>query len=519
MIHAVVMALFHNKISRVTLGSTPQGAVSLPVAQWLKPMLESNTSLTTVTLHTQYIPPESLKVVLLGASRCRGLQYLRLVGGISVLQSKVLMSALAHFTLSYRPSRPSTDVRCRVPNGEEYSHAQRVAQPSPSGAPERENGRFALKACEAQRANDMDMCCNPIYQRLCSPALLNARAAGPPSPCIRQHNGVHVVLDVQHMDDVVAAFLVRGLERAERVIGLDVHVSSVSQTASRAAARLLSRTESIIKLNAERLGHLLARCPSPVPQKKSSRRHAENAVRLGTSPHSPLCRPNAGADGGPPRPPTADPQSLPTRRYSPPRLLPEHPCEPHSPPPRPLGAGAPHRLFSTPSVTFTADGDCAEEESDDNTLTGGEGRGEGDKEECEEIREANKECESAPPNNRASPNTDIVACPFQKLEQKKVEVWGSRSTVPGSPSPCYKPHAPLHQPPSHQGQLVQHMRHMRNYVKDINSVVVRYQVGSRETVQRMVTAMQQLEEQLTQSVTEKLTDMLVTISEVERPET
>ncbi|RNF24288.1 uncharacterized protein Tco025E_02577 [Trypanosoma conorhini] len=512
-------ALLHNTATRLTLGNTPLHAVPVTVAQQLKPLLESSTSLTAFTVHTQFTPPESLRLLLLGAARCRSLQHVRLVGGISVLQSRMMMSAFMQFTFARRNSRATSAVRPAKSPAGRCPHTPFSKRPSPAPNPRRN-----AAVCEADIPRGA---CRPCgYARLHSHQQPNSETVRSPSPRGTWLNGVHMVLDMHHLDDVVAGFLLKGLERSERIVGLDLHIAPTSQAAARVAGRLQSHANAIVARNARRVRYLLCQKPpggaAPVPG-------AQKKAQAHLDPFSPLPEdfPRAedreeervgegngkeewgGAAAAMRRElSTSDSNTLPPHRYTPPRLLSGAPPDPPLRPLQPHVVNARLRLFGRDDV-----------DAGHTPLRGEQGERKGER-------------EAAQANGRfvcfgeALHTQELVQASKTPLDARRgqAEQRGgeqSASPTPGDPlgatqaSPSFSRHTPC-SPPSPRGQLVQHIRCLHGCVRDINGVVVRHQMESRDSIQRLVAQMHVLEERLTEGLSSKLTDILVSLSEMEK---
>ncbi|KAH9578895.1 hypothetical protein LSM04_007228 [Trypanosoma melophagium] len=559
MVSTTAAALLHNTATRLTLGNTPLHAVPVTVAQQLRPLLECSTSLTAFTLHTQFTPPESLRLLLLGASRCRSLQHMRLVGGISVLQSKMIMAALTHFTLARTGARPATATRADKSPAGRCPHT-----PTPVSARERgrlirgreeEVGVGVVGKAEARRNREVR---GNDYNRVHSVGFPNKKATKTPSP--RLNEGVYVVLDLHHLDDVVASMLLKGLERSERIVGLDIHIAPTSQTAVRIASRMLSRANIILSRNAKRV-RCLRNTPKVSRQATPFSPTNENEVlkspAVKNNGHNNIVFAYERAGGAPREPSASNSRNIPARRYSPPRLLSASPPDaqhkqqrkpPLSPPPRPPVMNGRQRFFHREAVNdvwclpkqtrdevqcndcFVCGNDMRQSEAlhtpEQMRATDAPNRGwnsrrdhivggssvqptprmlQQEKEQQQDENENEEECGSA-----AAP---------PPLLSGAITTETTMTTTQASPSlsrctPC----TPLHAPPSPRGQAIQQLRYLRGCVQDINSVVVRFQVVSRESVQRLVTEMRALEEQLTEKVTAKLTDMMMSLSDMEKQE-
>ncbi|RNF01671.1 hypothetical protein TraAM80_06839 [Trypanosoma rangeli] len=513
-------ALLHNTATRVTLGNTPLHAVPVTVAQQLKPLLESSTSLTAFTVHTQFTPPESLRLLLLGASRCRSLQHVRLVGGISVLQSKMLMSAFMQFTFARRNSRATSAVRPVKSPAERCPRTPFSKRPSP--APKL---RRNAAGCEADMSRNG---CHPGgSSRLHLYARANSETSRLPSPRKTWLNGVHMVLDMHHLDDVVAGFLLKGLERSERIVGLDLHIAPTSQAATRAAGRMLSHANAIVARNARRVRYLLCQKP-PGEAAPAPRAHQKEKVQLVS--YSPLSEDAPKAEyreeeraGEEIRKneewrgaiaavrqelSTFDLHTLPPRRYSPPRLLSGAPPDPPLRPMQPRVVNARLRLFGKADV-----------ETEHRPLHDERGGRKGEEETVHDngcfvcFGEV-----SHTPEQVQAPNTPRDARRGRE-EQRGDGLFAC--PTPGDfleatqASPSFSRHTPC-SPPSTRKQLTQHIRYLHGCVRDINGVVVRYEMASRDSIQRLVTDMRVLEERFTEGLTSKLTDILVSLSEMEK---
>ncbi|KEG13542.1 hypothetical protein DQ04_00941060 [Trypanosoma grayi] len=499
-------ALLHNTATRVTLGNTPLHAVPVTVAQQLKPLLESSTSLTAFTVHMQFTPPESLRLLLLGASRCCSLQYVRLVGGVSVLQSKMMMSAFTHFTFVRKSSRAATAARPARSPAKRCPHTPRAKRP-PAVAP----------AARGATEKPGDDCLATGCNRPQSPEAVIAKGARSPPPCFSWLNGVHMVLDLHHVDDVVAGILLRGLERSERIVGLDLHIAPSSKAATRIAGRMLSRANTIVARNARRVNYLL--CQN-IPRRAAPCRGAGKSEKVQPPPSPPLPADAAPADydyaaSGETmtalrEPSASDMCDLPSRRYSPPRLLSGAPPTPPSPPPRRPVLSVRHRLFNADAdMRWATKHDEDDAHSNDCFVCGG----------CATLGKTPRTPERPRALNVQEESMDKI--PEQRRCGSSVQPTPRDVLETKQPSPSLShvtPCTPSQRPPSPRGQFVQHCRYLRGCVRDINTVVVRYQVVCRESVQRMVAEMRLLEEQLTDKVTTKLTDMMMSLSELERIE-
>ncbi|EKF33344.1 hypothetical protein MOQ_002791 [Trypanosoma cruzi marinkellei] len=513
-------ALLHNTATRVTLGNTPLHAVPVTVAKQLKPLLESSTSLTVLTVHTQFTPPESLRLILLGASRCRSLQHMRVVGGISVLQSKMIMSAFTQFTFAPRTSRATSAVRPPNITAGRFPHTPLSRCPSPAQ-------RIRRNVVVSDAKLTTGGCLPGGYGQLNSPALRNMEVSKSPSPRLSWLNGVHMVLDLHHLDDVVAGFLLKGLERSERIVGLDLHIAPTSQAATRAAVRMLSHANAIVARNARRVRYLLSQNPpvdapflqgankrgetdlslcSPLPEdvpraeqreqvREGGEKEKEEWGKRDTTMRQELS--------------TFDLNTLPPRRYSPPRLLSGAPPDPSLRPLQPHVVSANLQIFGNGELGMG------------HTARRGEQKG------MEEEEEASHEDECFVCSGRLLYTPEKVQA--SKISPDAINRRAGERREDGScawpapkdplettqPSPSFSRHTPC-SPPSPRGQFVQHIRYLHGCVRDINGVVVRYQMESRDSIQRLVAEMHVLEEQLTERVTSKLTDMLLSLSEVEK---
>ncbi|KAG8344331.1 hypothetical protein TRVL_04843 [Trypanosoma vivax] len=471
---AVIAGLLHNTVTRLTLGHTALNAVPPAVAHQLKPLIELNTSLIALTLHMQHVPPDSLRLLLLGCSRCSSLLQLHLVGGITVLQSKMIMKALAHFTFTHKSSRPTTAERVTTPN-ERYSSSVVHVGHTPPRANER-TGVYQLSACALDWNEGENRNCpwDGGGRHLRSPDCLSARMARPVPRRVSLCNGVRMVLDVQHMDNVVVSFLMNGLEQSERIIGVDIHVSSISQAAARTAARFMADAHGLIARNKRRVKLFQ---PHPcAPSRPSLVRKLEVTVtsNLSTPTHTAT-----------PKPPPYRSNS-PVHRRPPPFRLAENKQ-------RCTTSGSGGSARDSPSADNCQTEECGDEEEAGHTPS----------DDCFVYKEI-----CTPPG---SPYT-----PVRHAQHEGRKALNTLATLP-SPSPlCHEPCAPLNSPPSSQGQLVQQVRYLRCCVRDINAAVVRHQVSGRESMNRMVTEMGKLERQLTEVITLKLTDVMVSVSELER---
>ncbi|EAN83646.1 hypothetical protein C3747_135g65 [Trypanosoma cruzi] len=511
-------ALLHNTATRVTLGNTPLHAVPVTVAKQLKPLLESSTSLTVLTVHTQFTPPESLRLILLGASRCRSLQHMRLVGGISVLQSKMIMSAFMQFTFARRTSRTNSAVRPFSNPAGRSPHTPLSKRPSPA-----QRIRRNVVVSDAKMTNGG---CQPGgYGRLNSPALRNMEVSKSPSPRLSWLNGVQMVLDLHHLDDVVAGFLLKGLERSERIVGLDLHIAPTSQAATRAAVRMLSHANVIVARNARRVRYLLSQ---NTPVDAAFLRGADKRDKTDFSLCSPLPEDVPRAEqreqvreGGEKEKEewgreattmrqglsTFDLNTLPPRRYSPPRLLSGVPPDPSLRPMQPHVVSASPRIF------------------DNGELEMGHMSRRGEQKQMEEEASHENECFVCSGGSLYTPEkiqaSKISSDTINRRAGERREDGSCAWPAPKDPlettqpSPSFSRHTPC-SPPSPRGQFVQHIRYLHGCVRKINGVVVRYQMESRDSIQRLVAEMHVLEEQLTERVTSKLTDMLLSLSELEK---
>ncbi|ORC87320.1 uncharacterized protein TM35_000221190 [Trypanosoma theileri] len=560
MVSTTAAALLHNTVTRLTLGNTPLHAVPITVAQQLRPLLECSTSLTAFTLHTQFTPPESLRLLLLGASRCRSLQHVRLVGGISVLQSKMVMAAFTHFTLAHNIKRPATARRVDKSPVSRCPHT-----PAPAPAPavggrgserERERGVAVRREKAEDRRNHVGQCNK--YSRVHSVGIPNTKSTQTPSPrSPRLYEGVYVVLDLHHLDDVVASMLLKGLERSERIVGLDVRIAPTSQASVRIASRMLSRANIILSRNAKRVNSLRATPKAPrqaTPFSPTNEKEILKSPAVEGNAHSNIVFASEMATGAPREPSASNSRNLPARRYSPPRLLSATPPPPspqlqeqrklpYSPPPRRPVMNGRQRFFRegvedvwcVPKHTRD-EGHCTDCFVCSDDIRYSEGLSSPDRRRATDV-----------PNHHAWNNrrahmhggSSVQPTPRmmqQEKEQQEEEEENEKeegatavaaalttgttiTTTHASPSPSHcTPYTPRHAPPSPRGQAIQQIRYLRGCVRDINAVVVRFQVVSRESVQRLVTEMRVLEEQLTEKVTAKLTDMMMSLSDMEKQE-
>jgi hypothetical protein len=87
---------------RFSVGRTAAFAVNSAAAQRLGSLIEKCESLRTVEIHLTYTSVDALRILLKHVTRARFLTCLQVIGGLSILQAKVLGNGLADFTGSRR---------------------------------------------------------------------------------------------------------------------------------------------------------------------------------------------------------------------------------------------------------------------------------------------------------------------------------------------------------------------------------------------------------------------------------
>ena len=83
--------------SRFCVGRTPSSAVNPAVAQRLGPLIERCPTLQSVDLHLAHMSVDALRILLRYLAKSKSVTTLNVVGGLSILQAKVLGNGLSQF--------------------------------------------------------------------------------------------------------------------------------------------------------------------------------------------------------------------------------------------------------------------------------------------------------------------------------------------------------------------------------------------------------------------------------------
>lgn len=258
----IAARLRQSTTDRLTIGNTPLHNLHLSDARHLEPSFRHCTSLTSITVHLQYVASSvALEVLLQGAATCRSLQRLHIVGGVSQMEGRAIGVGLAAFTAmewlaphSSPPSSPGTAMRhhrCHRPL-HPLLPSQQPSRPLPASARYLQTEQQAPLTVSSPlaRGGGVMWRYSPITQtKPSTPPLPRPHAQSkPPRPWLEalQRGGVRLVLELNQMDEQSAESILAGLRASQRFTRVELRLRNGTAAALAQQHHFMAKVKPLI---------------------------------------------------------------------------------------------------------------------------------------------------------------------------------------------------------------------------------------------------------------------------------